>query len=248
MVVGLAACGGGEPSVSIDSPDDGATVTSPVTVTFSAHGFELAPTTSEKEGVGHVHWANDSCDTESGLEGGEAEVEVTLEPGDHTICITAFSSDHEELGAQDEITLHVTGPGGGVEPPPAGGSTIESVEHWKGTIDGDIKSGPDCAAAKNVGSFEFDVDENGQVAGSGEVSSTEYTCTTPQGTSTIPPGTVQFELTGTKEPDAFFLTFSDENLTMRLKYSGTTGSANLDQSVGEYIARSHLEIECTEGC
>lgn len=153
-------------------------MTSPVRIEFRVEGFDLAPAAERRDGTGHLHWSSDGCETGTGLENGAGTISVPLEPGDHTICVEAYSADHEKLGARDEITIHVTGP--------SPGTGSEKAQHWEGTIDGDIKSGPDCIAAKNAGEFAFDVDADGKVSGEGSVTSTEYTCTTPQGTSTIP--------------------------------------------------------------
>jgi hypothetical protein len=222
-------------------------VTSPFTAEFSTSGFELAPAASAEDGVGHLHWSTDSCDLDSRLENGEASVEIELPPGEHTICVGAFTSGHEQLGGTAQITVIVDGaPGAG-----SGTNTDtneEAAESWEATIDGDIKAGPDCTAAKNIGGFFLDVAEDGGVTGSGSVDSTEYTCTTPEGTATIPPGTSNFTITGKKHEDAFVLTFSTGGLTMKVPYEGTSGSADVDQSAGDYIATSHIEIECVEGC
>ena len=43
------------------------------------------------------------------------------------------------------------------------------------------------------------VDEEQAVTGEGFTDSSEYTCTTPQGTSTIPETTLQYAVTGTKD-------------------------------------------------
>jgi hypothetical protein len=222
-------------------------VTSPFTAEFSASGFELAPATSTDEGAGHLHWSTDSCDLDSQLEGGEASVEIELAPGEHTICVGAFTSGHEPLGGTAQITVIVDG-ASGVGTGTNTDTDEAAAERWEATIDGDIKAGPDCTGAKNIGGFVLDVAEDGSVAGNGSVDSTEYTCTTPQGTSTIPPGTSAFTIIGTKGDDAFELTFSTGGLTMEIPYEGGSGSADVDQSVGDYIATSHVEITCVEGC
>ena len=90
------------------------------------------------------------------------------------------------------------------------------------------------------------VDEEQAVTGEGFTDSSEYTCTTPQGTSTIPETTLQYAVTGTKDEGAFHLEFED-GLTMELAISGNTASGTTDQSAGSgYVSVTTIEVTCTD--
>jgi len=83
--------------VYIISPLDGATVSSPVLVTFGLRDFGVAPAGLQKENTGHHHLLIDmqelppldrplpSTDQVRHFGGGQTQVELTLTPGQHRL-------------------------------------------------------------------------------------------------------------------------------------------------------------------
>lgn len=123
LALALAACssGGGEQSVSFEGIEDGAEVTSPVTVGFAAEGFTIEPAGDGtiNEDAGHMHVMVDtecvevgevipSDDTHIHYGDGSTETELELEPGEHTLCLQAGNGAHEALDLTDEITITVS--------------------------------------------------------------------------------------------------------------------------------------------
>jgi hypothetical protein len=129
-------------------------------------------------------------------------------------------------------------------PPTAPPETTRAAQRWEGTIRGDIEPSPNCTAATNTGQFVVNVISRNRVSGSGSVSSSEFSCTSAQGSSTIPPQTSTFTLTGRKEPRYFLLTFSNGQANVRLNHAGGRAHGMTDQSVGPYVARSTLTMRC----
>lgn len=118
MVLTLAACGDGAGSVSFVEPDDGATVSSPVSVVMQADGITIEPAGEVIEDAGHFHVMIDvGCVTpgdeipadDQHVHFGDASTETTLEltPGEHTLCLQAGDGLHTALDATDEITITV---------------------------------------------------------------------------------------------------------------------------------------------
>lgn len=131
LIFALAACSSdGEPesaaneptqparSVAFVSPEDGATVTSPVQVVMQATGFRLEPAGPVNEGAGHLHiMVNTDCVTPGqvipsdafhlhyGM--GQTEAELTLGSGQHTLCLQAADGLHTALDLTDTITVNV---------------------------------------------------------------------------------------------------------------------------------------------
>ncbi len=125
----LAACGGsgsgsgtdagaGDASVAIAAPEDGATVTSPVTVEMTADGIDVQPAGEVVEGAGHFHVMVDTdClapgetipkdDTHQHFGDGSTTAELELEPGEHTLCLQAGDGAHAALDATDTVTITV---------------------------------------------------------------------------------------------------------------------------------------------
>jgi hypothetical protein len=180
-VLFAAACGGGEngngngASVSIASPEDGATVQSPVTVTMEAEGLEIEPAGEVREGAGHLHLMVDAdCvsaaetipadDAHRHLADGSDEVELELEPGEHTLCAQAGDGVHQALDATHEITITVEG---------VLGATEEEI--WEGTIDSTATAVPAtggrCGSVVRVrGPVRLVVQPDGTVQGTYDVS------------------------------------------------------------------------------
>lgn len=90
------------------APQDGATVTSPVTVRFGLKGMGVAPAGTEKDNTGHHHLLIDAP-TPSGdvlnepipaddhhkhFGGGQTETTIELEPGEHTLQLVLGDWSH----------------------------------------------------------------------------------------------------------------------------------------------------------
>ena len=89
----------------IISPENGAIVTSPVTVVFGLSGMGVAPAGTEKENTGHHHLlintdppASDepipADDQHVHFGGGQTEVQIELEPGEHGLQLLLGDLNH----------------------------------------------------------------------------------------------------------------------------------------------------------
>jgi hypothetical protein len=90
------------------SPQDGATVSSPVTVRFGLKGMGVAPAGTEKEKTGHHHLLIDtpapsgaalnepipSDDHHKHFGGGQTETSIELAPGTHTLQLVLGDWSH----------------------------------------------------------------------------------------------------------------------------------------------------------
>ncbi|WP_339102954.1 DUF4399 domain-containing protein [Haloterrigena salinisoli] len=109
-------------------PEDGAEVSSPVSIEMEVENFELQPADEEAtpdDGAGHLHViVDEGCvepeyviPQEDGfyhLSDGELETELELEPGEHELCAQAGDAQHNAYEMTDEISITVTeGDGGG---------------------------------------------------------------------------------------------------------------------------------------
>jgi hypothetical protein len=131
----LAACGGNEDnggalegspspspeaaSVAFASPADGATVGSPVAIEMEAQGFTLEPASEGvNENAGHLHVMIDTACVPEGqvIPADEAhvhygmaqtEAELTLEPGEHELCLQAADGAHVALPITSTISITV---------------------------------------------------------------------------------------------------------------------------------------------
>lgn len=132
----LAACGNNEdsggalegspppaspdaPSVAFLSPADGATVGSPVQIEMEAEGFTLEPASEGiNENAGHLHVMIDTGCVPEGqvIPADEAhvhygmaqtEAELTLEPGEHELCLQAADGAHVALPITSTISITV---------------------------------------------------------------------------------------------------------------------------------------------
>jgi hypothetical protein len=105
------------------SPADGATVTSPVTVRFGLRGIGVAPAGVTNANTGHHHLLIDVTEMPSfdaplpandnvrHFGGGQTEVELELAPGQHTLQLVlgdALHRPHEPPVTSDRITITVT--------------------------------------------------------------------------------------------------------------------------------------------
>ena len=91
--------------VSIVSPADGETVSSPVKVMFSAAGMEIVPAGIDKPNSGHHHLVIDGDvpdlskafpkdDTHIHFGKGQTDATLTLAPGKHTLQLVLGDKDH----------------------------------------------------------------------------------------------------------------------------------------------------------
>jgi hypothetical protein len=122
LAAALAACGAGpsagEASVFFTEPRDGATVTSPFTVTFSAQNIEVdaVPEVVEtpREGVVHHHLGQNTDCLPPGAEvpqadpwihfgDGSNEIELNLEPGEHRLVVQAGDDEHRTIEGLCEV-------------------------------------------------------------------------------------------------------------------------------------------------
>lgn len=131
-----ASCSGGA-SVSIASPDDGATVESPFTVVMEAEGFTIEPAGDVRDGAGHFHlMVNTGCMSPGEVipedadhlhfGDGATQTHLDLPAGEHSLCLQAGDGAHTALELTDEITVTVIERGG----------EATGTEEWKGTLTG----------------------------------------------------------------------------------------------------------------
>jgi hypothetical protein len=114
---GASAAGGGEPTLRIAAPRDGASVHAP----FTVHLDSSVPLGDPSTGEHHVHLCFDggSCDTEYTLVYGGDIVVKDLSPGEHTIEASLRNADHSDAGPHTTITVVVTGGQGAMTSSPA---------------------------------------------------------------------------------------------------------------------------------
>ena len=103
------------------SPQNGETVSSPVTVRFGLSGMGVAPAGVEKENTGHHHLLIDtdlpkmdepipSDDKHLHFGGGQTETRLTLAPGQHTLQLLLGNWTHVPFNppvVSDKITVTV---------------------------------------------------------------------------------------------------------------------------------------------
>jgi len=107
--------------LTITSPADGATVSSPVTVTFALEGMAIAPAGSAEPNSGHHHLLVDTglppldqpIPTDANhihFGKGQTEAQVELAPGTHTLQLLLGDANHvphDPPVASDQITITV---------------------------------------------------------------------------------------------------------------------------------------------
>jgi hypothetical protein len=103
--------GGGDLSLSIASPKDGAKVQEPFTLKVDAS----VPLGDPDTGEHHVHLCFDgaSCDSEYTLVYGNTFQIKDLSPGMHTIEASLRNADHSDTGVSTTIQVDVTSAGAG---------------------------------------------------------------------------------------------------------------------------------------
>lgn len=118
-----AACSDSEnadtsPTVRFSSPQDGATVSSPVKVSMQAFNYKVEPAGDIVEGSGHFHIMVDvgcmeagevipSTDGYNHFGKAQLETELELEPGEYTLCLQMADGAHVATELTDEITITV---------------------------------------------------------------------------------------------------------------------------------------------
>lgn len=141
--------------LSFVSPEDGAQVSSPVSVEMNVEGLELEAVDEEESsenGVGHLHVIVDhGCiepsyvipqeDGYHHLSEGGQKIELELEPGEHDLCAQAGDGIHNAYALTDEITIEVTEGGGGGNESDGGNETDGGNESTEGL--GNAENGTD---------------------------------------------------------------------------------------------------------
>jgi hypothetical protein len=107
----------------IQSPEDGATVSSPVTVRFGLRGIGVAPAGVDLPSTGHHHILIDveelppfdmplpATDDIRHFGGGQTETELELSPGEHTLQLVLgdwLHTPHQPPVVSAPITITVT--------------------------------------------------------------------------------------------------------------------------------------------
>lgn len=93
------------PGAYIISPEDGATVSNPVTVVFGLKGMGVAPSGVQRDNTGHFHLLIDAQPVPSGqvipsddqhvhFGGGQIQTTMELPPGEHTLRLEMGNSAH----------------------------------------------------------------------------------------------------------------------------------------------------------
>jgi hypothetical protein len=107
--------------VFIVSPENGAEVSSPLTVVFGIEGFEVAPAGTYDEGTGHHHLLVDTelpamdqpipaDDNHLHFGKGQTETSLELEPGEHTLLLLLGDGNHvphDSALISDPVTITV---------------------------------------------------------------------------------------------------------------------------------------------
>ena len=110
------------PGVSFIAPEEGSTVSSPVTLEFGHEHFTIEPITDPltvHEGAGHHHIGLDTDCLPAGeiipqaspwvhFGDGSNTIEMQLEPGPHRVCLQIGDGEHRTLeGMSAEVTFTV---------------------------------------------------------------------------------------------------------------------------------------------
>jgi len=101
------------------SPQDGATVTSPVKIQMGVEGMEVQPAGQIKDGSGHHHIVIDADPIAKGtlvpadeqhkhFGKGQTETELTLTPGQHTLQLQFANGVHLSYGEQMSSKITIT--------------------------------------------------------------------------------------------------------------------------------------------
>jgi hypothetical protein len=129
-------------SVAFASPEDGASVSNPVQVEFTATGFALEPAGEVHQGAGHLHVMVDTPCVAPGkpipkdaqhLHFGKGQTDglIDLAAGKHKLCLQAGDGAHTALDLTNEITVTVDHSPSVAFLDPAQGATVASPVHLK---------------------------------------------------------------------------------------------------------------------
>ncbi len=115
LSLAVAACAKSSTSssLSIVSPSEGASVTSPVRFLFSVKGVQIGPPETGKMHF-HIHVDGSS----KYLVVTSTQASTPIPAGRHTIKVVLAQPNHDETGTSASVTLTVTG--GGASPSPTG--------------------------------------------------------------------------------------------------------------------------------
>ena len=105
-------------SVFFGNLEDGAEVTSPLTIEMGVEGMEVEPAGAIKEGFGHHHIIIDVSFIPAGqvvpadannihYGDGRTETELELEPGEHTLTLQFADGVHQSYGEELSATISV---------------------------------------------------------------------------------------------------------------------------------------------
>jgi hypothetical protein len=119
LLLALAACretgtsggsAGGEMTLSIEEPEDGAAVSGKVNLVVAVEGTEIGPIES---GAMHLHvYVDDSGDYDVVT---STESPVSVPNGEHSLRVVLAQPNHEETGVSDEVTFSVSAGAGETE-------------------------------------------------------------------------------------------------------------------------------------
>jgi hypothetical protein len=250
LIVLLApSCAAGA-SVSIASPEDGATVESPFTVSMEADGFAIEPAGEVRKDAGHFHLMVDANCVARGetipedanhlhLGDGSMETEVDLPPGQHTLCLQAGDGAHVALDLTDEITITVAGPGGGATEE---GEEAVGPQEWEGTVTGQALARRGPCDVTYEGEYTIEVDEGGSATLEGTITGTVGGgCTESSATSQLGPAEGQRTPSGFHFPG---LLATDVVIEVSGDHGTGTSEGEGPDSTWEY----EFEIDCLIGC
>jgi hypothetical protein len=108
---GTGASDGGDLTLSISSPTDGAEVSVPFEIELDSNVALGAPETGDHHA--HLYFDTDtSSDDYDLVYATTAEVTRELAPGEHTIIASLRNADHSDAGPSQQITVTIAGEGG----------------------------------------------------------------------------------------------------------------------------------------
>lgn len=121
LALNVACAAPAQPSVKFTAPQNGATVSSPVKLTWTAQNFRVEPAGAVNAGAGHLHVMIDTpCisagqivpndDAHKHFGKAQLETELALTPGTHTLCLQAADGAHVALagaGLTQQISITV---------------------------------------------------------------------------------------------------------------------------------------------
>jgi hypothetical protein len=108
--------GSGTRSISVTSPANGATVSSPVILNLVAHGAQIGTPDTGKMHF-HIYVDNSSQYTIAYT----TRASIPVPPGKHTLRIVLAEPNHTETSTTTSITVTVKGAGTSPSPSPTGG-------------------------------------------------------------------------------------------------------------------------------